>query len=502
VVWGDLEPGPYQAGFMTIEKFDYTRSFQPKYDYNGLLLPGERARPIQVCIWYPAVAADDADAMVYGEYVYPYPEDIEFNTLAANMQGRELRFLQGLVNNNRALVQDVMNIKMTAVDGAPPAEGRFPLIIYHANSMTGYAENAILCEYLAGHGYVVATTHSMGARGWNPETDGADIEAMTRDKEVVFSIVKDLEFVDIDRIGLLGCGFGGLTALIMQMRNQEADAVAVLEGSFMFGDYIDLSGQNPSYNSSNLLTPLLVLYGNEPAGHDPSVLDAFRYAETYSVGVGGLSARDFADYGRLIEIVSPADDSVGQADKWPTCVDVCNQVEMFFDAFVGKDEDASKRFDGIFSETGAKPENMTMTYRGGLKPPPAENEFVNIIRIEGGMRGVELYEKFKKQEPDHVMFREAVMNMLGYELLRANRLDDALEVFKLNTLAYPGSANCWDSYAEALMATGDNETALKCYEKVMEVLLTDSSTDPRMKELIENNARTRLDLTEQPEDSN
>jgi len=100
------------------------------------------------------------------------------------------------------------------------------------------------------------------------------------------------------------------------------------------------------------------------------------------------------------------------------------------------------------------------------------------------------------------LFREPIMNALGYQLLQANRLDDALEVFRLNTLAYPNSANCWDSYAEILIATGDNETAMKCSRKVLEILPADSTTDPRLKAAIEANARERLGLNQQEEESN
>jgi len=501
-IWGDLEPGKYDVGFMTVEKYDYSRSFQPKYDYNGNILSNERARPIQVCIWYPAVKADDAAAMVYGEYVYPYPNDASFGILAGNMQAHELRFLHGLVNNNRALVQDIMNIKMAAIKGATPVEGKYPLIIYHGNSMTGFAENAILCEYLAGHGYVVATSHSMGARGWISEATGADIEAMTRDKEIVFSVARDLEFVDADHLGYLGCGFGGLTALIMQMRNREADAVAALEGSFMLSDFTGLSEGNPTYLPGEMRGPLFVVYGNAQEGHDMSVLDAFRYTDIFSSGVNGLSVNDFMGYHRLIGMVSRVDDSAARVDTWPGCVDVCSQVKMFFDAFVKKDEIVSKNFVGTFKGAGEQPENMTAGYREGLRRPPNEDEFVGIIQDEGGARGVELFEKFSKQEPDHQLFREPIMNALGYQLLQANRLDDALEVFRLNTLAYPNSANCWDSYAEILIATGDNETAMKCSRKVLEILPADSTTDPRLKAAIEANARERLGLNQQEEELN
>jgi len=497
-LWGDLESGPYGIGFMTLEEFDYSRSFQPKYSYNGELLPGERSRPIQVCIWYPAEIPDDAEHMVYGEYVYPYPGNHHFDNFIANMQNKELRFLHGLLNNDRAKVQDLLNVKVTAVRDAPPAEGKFPLIIYHANSMAGFAENHILCEYLAGQGYVVATTHSMGAREYIPQPVGGDIEAMTRDKEFVAASIRDLEFVDIDRLGLLGCGFGGLTALIMQMRNREANAVAVLEGSFMYDEYVDLSGRVASYNPEGLLMPLFVIYGNDPKGRNLSALDSYRYADIYTLGIDGLTAPDFCNYSRLAAF---ADNDV-PVEKKRAYNDICRHLLAYYDSHLKKEGGKPAALGKMFESGAAAPVGMTVSYRDGLDRPPREHEFMAILRDEGGARGVKLYEKFKKQEPDYQIFREAMMNAVGYELLQTGRIEDALEVFRLNSIAYPGSANCWDSYAEALIATGDTETAMKCYRKVLEVLPTDSTSSPQMKQNIERIARERLGLNEPNDESN
>jgi len=89
--WGQLQPGPYAVGFTTIERYDHSRAFAAKRDYFGNTIPGERARPMQVCIWYPAVPADDAVSVVYGEYAFAYPEDNNFMELLSQLHGRELQ---------------------------------------------------------------------------------------------------------------------------------------------------------------------------------------------------------------------------------------------------------------------------------------------------------------------------------------------------------------------------------------------------------------------------
>lgn len=67
-------------------------------------------------------------------------------------------------------------------------------------------------------------------------------------------------------------------------------------------------------------------------------------------------------------------------------------------------------------------------------------------------------------------FEEPEFNALGYELLNEDRrYQDAVNVFKLNVELYPQSWNAYDSLGEAYVAGGDNEMAIRCYEKSLEI---------------------------------
>ena len=154
-LWGDLEPGVHAIGFKTIEKFDYSRSFRPKEDYLGNALEGERARPIQICVWYPAVADESNISMVYGEYAYCYPDDERFIDVLARLNDKEVRVLFNISGNNRGFVLEVQSFEMAAVKDAQSTDGKFPLIIYHPNIETSFCDNVVLCEYLASHGYII-----------------------------------------------------------------------------------------------------------------------------------------------------------------------------------------------------------------------------------------------------------------------------------------------------------------------------------------------------------
>ena len=65
--------------------------------------------------------------------------------------------------------------------------------------------------------------------------------------------------------------------------------------------------------------------------------------------------------------------------------------------------------------------------------------------------------------------KDLILNNLGYNLMLDDQVDDALEIFKLNTELFPGIGNCWDSYGEALLKKGHKMEALKAYKKALEI---------------------------------
>lgn len=79
------------------------------------------------------------------------------------------------------------------------------------------------------------------------------------------------------------------------------------------------------------------------------------------------------------------------------------------------------------------------------------------------------FREFKSDPANTYLNVEGTMNSFGYRLMGMKRLDQAIEIFKLNTEAYPQSSNVWDSLGEAYMNKGNKELAIKNYEKALEI---------------------------------
>ena len=75
------------------------------------------------------------------------------------------------------------------------------------------------------------------------------------------------------------------------------------------------------------------------------------------------------------------------------------------------------------------------------------------------------YRTLSKRYGYTIKVPEALMNRVGYLLLRAGNIAEAIDVFKKNVVTYPNSANVFDSLAEAYEKSGQKTKARDTYEK-------------------------------------
>jgi tetratricopeptide (TPR) repeat protein len=74
------------------------------------------------------------------------------------------------------------------------------------------------------------------------------------------------------------------------------------------------------------------------------------------------------------------------------------------------------------------------------------------------------------------LFPEITVSIIGQDHMRAGEPKSALEIFKLNLLAYPWSADANDNLADAYLADGQKDLARQYAEKA--VALLDSHAAP------------------------
>jgi CubicO group peptidase (beta-lactamase class C family) len=126
----------------------------------------------------------------------------------------------------------------------------------------------------------------------------------------------------------------------------------------------------------------------------------------------------------------------------------------------------------------------------GIEPKVPKKSLVEelaaLTKDGSGAAIVARYRELKKSHPDAYDFNEQDLNTLGYQLLARGRVEDAIEIFKLNVEMFPQSWNPYDSLAEAYAVKGQKELAIENYRKSIAI-------NPR-----NDNGRTALERLEKP----
>ena len=91
-----------------------------------------------------------------------------------------------------------------------------------------------------------------------------------------------------------------------------------------------------------------------------------------------------------------------------------------------------------------------------------------------------------------VLFPEQDANAYGYQLLQEGRNEDAIILFKMNVEAYPNSPNTYDSLADAFLAAGKKDEALRLAEKTLVMLEKDTTTPADFKAQIKESAEKKI----------
>jgi tetratricopeptide (TPR) repeat protein len=81
----------------------------------------------------------------------------------------------------------------------------------------------------------------------------------------------------------------------------------------------------------------------------------------------------------------------------------------------------------------------------------------------------ERFQQWKANPLNRYANGEAQVNRLGYELLNKKQINEAIQIFQLNTQHYPESSNTFDSLGDGYVALGNKELAVKSYQRALQL---------------------------------
>lgn len=471
-------PGPYAVGLKAVQKYDYTRAFKPVLDINtGLANTGERARPMQMLVWYPASKA--GKAVSYGDYIrLDGTEDdiaLKEDEIERVYQGRVKRIVAS--KGSAALASQELARPMRAVRDAPAAAGKFPLVVYAASFSSTASENVDLCEYLASHGYVVIAIPSMGTHSHGQSTDLEGLEAQVSDIGFAMAHAHTLAQVDLGKSAVMGFSWGGLANVMAAAKDNRIKALVSLDGSVRYFPQLVDSGKEaaPYVTPARVAVPLLYMAARPKSmevmqgQYDLSFnfMNAMKYSDVYRVTMWPMEHGDFASSG--LHTQNPARfkeyslDEVSAAHSW-----MARYVLNFLNARLKGDASGEVFFSNAPTVNGAPPHMSTVEVIRAKGAPPTLESFAAQLYSQGFSNAQQVLDSYRKLEPKFQL-PENELNRWAYNLLQAGQVKAAIEVFKVNVALYPASFNVYDSLAEGYATNKETALAVQNYKKSLEL---------------------------------
>lgn len=481
------KPGAYTVGLKVVYQYDSSRTWHSTVDELGQPYTGERARPLQTLIWYPA-EKPAGTAMTMRDYALLRVTETDFD--AKPKPGEVLPPDEG----RKAAFDD----RLWAFRDAPLKADHFPVVIYAPSFSNTPWENADLCEFLASHGYVVLASPDMGVTTRGMTGDLAGVEAQARDISFLIGYASTLPDTDMSAIAVGGFSWGGISNLFAASRDSRIKALFALDGSMRY--FPGLIKQSAYARPDQMRIPLLFftqgdvpLEEQERMSNDPdrtngkNALNAWTHGDLITVRMLGMTHGEFssmfqrdenfwkgsakfmkADYTR-------ADGTTGYA--W-----VARFTVHFLDAYLKHDATAEEWLKKTPAENGAPLHFLTASYRAGAGCPATFDSFREELHSKGFDHASEVYAAFQKQDSSFKL-DEGAVNSWGYELLSGNHLPEAIGVFKLNVSLNPESGNVYDSLGEAYMKAGEKEHSIEFYKKSLEKDPSNENAKEKLKEL-------------------
>jgi len=490
--WSELSSGPYRAGYKVIYGLDRSRTWRVTRPYNKEFAPDLDGRPVRVSVWYPAVSRTPSSPMRISDYIHP-PGPSNFAEPNAFLAQRDSRVMAEMAPPEA--FASMLATPMNAYASAPPARGRFPLVLYSGGVNPYTLSNGIMAELLASHGYIVATVPSLGPSNQQPEQTftPAEVEASVRDLEFAWQLLREQPNVDNSKLAIFGHSLGGTIAMIFAMRNANVSAVAGLDGTYGFTEGHTSLTNHYSYLPQTMRAAVLDLR-RAGATLNLSSVEAFHHSDRYFITLANVLHGDFTTFvvvARAFHLAPPANPPSGWSREtgYQGFRQTCRIVNDFLDAKLKGDSKGVE----LLGTNMAQVVGATFRHAPAQPSPPSASEFGALISEKGFDAAIHIIDRFRRDEPGERVFDERAMNSLGYSLVGEHRFDEAIGVLRLVTYVYPDSANAEDSLGDAYLAAAQSEKARTAYQKALELAPVDPRFDLETRKSFAKDEQTKIE---------
>lgn len=456
----ELEYGPYPVGFKLIEAVDHTRS------YPSGIGSGIQTRPIRVYLWYPA-SSGEGRALTVNDFILSAAGDFGLpnDRLPVPLE-------QGL---DKTELGKVLSQPLKSTRDLPLASGTFPLLLfgqglYYESPLS----NVVLCEYLAGRGYIVATCPLLGTHYRLVNQSADDLETQVRDLEFVLAEARARTEGKSGRLGIIGYDLGGMAGLVLAMRRPEIEAFLSLDCGILTPHFSGLPASHSSYREEFFAIPWMHMtqarfLETVPGETAPLTLaDRKKYGDSWIVAVPAENHGAFTSYATFGIRNAVRGYWAGFDENAPALHDeICRLAGDFFDAaLMNHPEAMQEKAPG----EGTGGSGLKITYRKGAVPPESSRSLMRRI-IDFGLESVRPdLDRLRAADPEASILNEDELRWLAYHfLLWWGRPQEAFAAFRLGVDIFPRSATAWAGLGEAYYLTDRKEEAVAAFRRALEI---------------------------------
>ncbi|MEJ0032775.1 MAG: redoxin domain-containing protein [Bacteroidota bacterium] len=474
MLYPNLEKGKYDIGYKTIIDFDYSRSYNLSYP-NDTSSSKHDPRPIIINIWYPATITKKDKSMLYGDYIKIPTQDVRLKPFIKRIEDYNEKnsafymfYENDLNEEQKKKFTSQLNLPIDVTRDATPLSEKFPLVIYHAGLGGTLNDNTILCEYLASHGFVVVTGAFQGNNYKEVDLDW-DLERSTKDLDFMLNRIKNLPFIDFTKIAAIGHSFGAQAVLAYRTEDFSPVSWLIIIDTTM--DY-SVDAKPDDFGAltkvlydkiENLNVPTLV-FANPQATF--RVVDSLQYSDrTYCTLE--MEHNDFTSLTSLSKRngLLKRNDSDTVWNKYTLVVDYCLSFlksNIFDDKSAKQFISSEHPFTHVVEIPKGKKLGIKIPDYSDFSKPPTTIQLEKMLfekKFEVVNKIFDLYPTTWSQDD--------IVDM-GY-IVKKRDVDIAIFLFKKNVELHPESWTFWDRLGEAYMVKGEKASAIKSYEKSVEL---------------------------------
>lgn len=468
----DLKNGAYQVGFKHYTIIDSTRTYRVHNAYNDQRI----YRPVPISLWYPTeFVQGKSEQLTVLDYLEVLKEEEEWENLPNAFLLDWFPYLWNTPENQAHLSE-----KTSAFSNSPFLEEKFPVVVYAPSYQASSIENFALFEYLTSNGFVVISSPSRGTdTRWFEGGTAKDMETQSRDVELLLKEMYRYDFIDFDKVALMGFSFGGVANTLTVMKNQKVNALVSLDGTDRY-NYAVLA-KSPYFNLDNFDIPYVhfaqkeipeeVLISDKiPAelNYEFQLYDSITNSNAYSYRFHDLTHAYFSSFGVLFANRDKRQDK-SDAEIMASYQLLSEHVLQFLNATLKNDEQAKTYLENNPEENGFPESLLSKKMKKSHELAFDFKDFNDLAQHQDYQDLVALYQKTVAKHPK-LQLEEGMLNSLGLWLsFDRERTEQGINVILLAIYLNPKSANLYDSLAEAYLYKSDTTNARINFKKSLQL---------------------------------